>query len=141
MQKGWCAKGLLTPWYAMFEDGRDGMAKAVGVPPSSLSRVNQGGSNLGETLARKITNGLNAALSDKLDAPVTLQDLGAPVGVEDGGRLTLAARVARLEEETEQFWGVIVKGFGLLDVDVVTPNGQQEPVVQRRERPRDRHAH
>lgn len=69
-QKGWNAKGKLTPLYARF-GARKGLSEAAGVPESTLSGINSGSRPLGLAVARR----LEAATG------VTLVDLGAPLNL------------------------------------------------------------
>lgn len=84
MQKGWNAKGLLTPLYKK-HGGRDGLAAKTGVPAGTLSRINTGAGNMGEDVAQRLVGPLK----------ISVLELGAPAEmVDDKGRPALE----RLEE-------------------------------------------
>lgn len=72
MQKGWDAKGLLTPLYAR-HGGREGLAEKTGVSIAHLSGVNNGKRELGIDAARKIAEATG----------ISVLELGAPVEEAD----------------------------------------------------------
>ena len=81
MERGWDAAGLLAPlWDAV--GGRDGLARATGIQPATISGYNTGRLRLGLENARKII-----AVLAKRKVQIGLADLGAPervlVGVDD----------------------------------------------------------
>jgi transcriptional regulator with XRE-family HTH domain len=81
VERGWNAKGRLTPLYKRFRR-RDDLAEITGIDTGTLSGYNSGKRNLGMGNALRIADATG----------VTLADLGAPTDVQEEDRVRRIVR-------------------------------------------------
>lgn len=123
MERGWSAKGLLKPLWQRYEGGRDALAAAVGTSGSVLSSINTGKRNLGLSLAGR--------LADELE--VSVLDLGASLGEDDGRGVTLRDRLEELRASLE----VSLTEQTRLNRKILTLQARVRKLEDRREPPED----
>lgn len=87
MQRGWDAKGKLTPLYAKV-GGVDKLAELSGSPRSSLAAINSGKRKLGPGLAARIAEAADVSLEDLM---------GTPTGTSPDEMESMRVRLAELE--------------------------------------------
>jgi transcriptional regulator with XRE-family HTH domain len=98
-ERGWDAKGMLQPLWGRV-GGRDGLAAATGIQPSTLSGINSGRLRLGYKNGRRIAEALD----------VSLLDLGAPLDqADDRASLSLRRNLQLLAEANDAYRATLAK--------------------------------
>lgn len=129
MERGWNAKGLLTPLYEV-HGGRDGLAIKVGAPPGTLSAVNSGKRNLGIRLARRIAQATK----------ISVLELGAPEENADAKGLLLIERLEGLEAEAVTIEEVYRVTTPLREAILLLASGNTDEALRVLSGPADRRA-